>query len=322
MRRRRSFVPDSLVGLEPRLTLSHASAAAQALHVLQSRSIALVGVVLGTENRTNGSKPTQLSGQGNVAPLGAIRLTGKLRETGAEPTIFRATVTLRAGTGSVTVSLRGLRGGPQSATPRPISLTYTILGGTGSDRGAKGSGQASLDESIPISRGGSAMPTEPTLTLTFGNVSSPPVALSLLGSIQGNYIKFNDTGTTTYPYEFQQGAGTVDPLGSTTGAGYLSIQNGEPSTGDGALILTDNQGTVALHLSGFQGGPGALSHLTYSVLGGTGAYAGATGSGTVQLQFGGPILILDPYPGGPSGGREGSYSLSFGGASTPMLPLM
>ena len=86
------------------------------------------------------------------------------------------------------------------------------------------------------------------------------------------------------------------------------------------MILSNSNGTVALQLNGSQGGPGTLTNLTYTVLGATGAYAGETGTGTVQIEFGGPVLIVDPAPGFPQGGREGSYALTFGDATPPTLP--
>jgi hypothetical protein len=133
------------------------------------------------------------------------------------------------------------------------------------------------------------------------------------------YVKDNDSGATPSPYVLETATGNVAPLGAATGSGNLTVQSGATSTGDGTLILSNSQGTVTIHLSGTEVSAGMLSTLTYSVVSGTGAYASATGSGTVQLEFGGPLLLIDPGPGNPSGGREGSYALTFGDATPPPL---
>jgi hypothetical protein len=104
--------------------------------------------------------------------------------------------------------------------------------------------------------------------------------------------------------------------------GTLVIQTSEPSTADGQVVLSNSQGTVTLHLTAVQGGPAMLTRLQFTVVSGTGAYAGATGSGSVQIEFGGPRLTLDPYKLHPYGGHGGSFALTFGTATPPVLPMV
>ncbi len=302
----RSIVRSQCFGsIEDRIALGYGAVASATLHALAPHNVALVavGAVGSLESIPCGSSPTQISGSGGVdaAWLGSTHPCSEgnrrrahglqsddhaERRQGNSPSRPRAAI------------------GPSLTTADSINLTYTILGGTGKDRGATGTGQATFQVSLPPIQ--AFRRVAPQFSLTFGPVASPLVSLALVGSIQGTYLKDNDTAMTA-PRVFQNATGNITPLGSTSGIGFLTIQNGEPSTGDGDLILADSQGTVALHLSGFQGGPGTLTNLTYTVLGGTGSFVGATGSGAVQIEFGGPLLILHH---GQHSGRPRSFRSS------------
>jgi hypothetical protein len=83
------------------------------------------------------------------------------------------------------------------------------------------------------------------------------------------------------------GLGTVAPLGAVQASGSLHtpgfIIQGFTT---GTMVLTNAQGSVTLSLIGHQPQPGfspPTSALDYTITGGTGAYAGASGSGVVAL---------------------------------------
>jgi hypothetical protein len=317
MRMCRSFVPSRLTALEDRIALSTTAVSPSIVRAMAPHLVDLHGSVNGHESLRRGSSQISLSGAGNMAPLGDVQLKGALREIGADPTQFRATITLRDAMGTLRVALQGSQAGPLQ-TSDVIELSYTILGGTGRDRGATGVGRASLREIAPPIE--TLRRVAPLFSLTFGPDSMPVDALLLDGVIQGSYLKDNDAGATASPYMLQNATGYVAPLGTTAGVGFLAIQNGEPSIAEGSLTLSNGDGTLALRLNSVQGGQGTLKNLTYSVVGGTGAFVGVTGGGTVQIEFGGPVLILDPGPGHPQGGRQGSFALAFGNATPPPLP--
>jgi hypothetical protein len=86
-----------------------------------------------------------LQGQGKVAPLGMVTISGSIQLPGSiangRPT---GTVTLTNARGSVTLQLIGPVQAELTATPS--KFTYTVISGTGTYQGAKGSGHASLRE--------------------------------------------------------------------------------------------------------------------------------------------------------------------------------
>jgi hypothetical protein len=359
MKRRFGFIPTSLTVLEARVVPSHGPVAhaTSALVVSpigrSSHALALSGTIQGTETRAGDSRLIRLAGQGSVSPLGHVMAQGTLLERGAEPTVIRSEMTLRTAQGSVTVRLTGALFGAESLPPRPITLSYTIVQGTGAFRGARGAGHATLTESAPP-LAGSAANGQTSFSLTFGNPtpqvspadptaappigSNPPPAshdpppvtadppptqtISLQGWIEGRYTLSETTGS---PYNLS-GAGPVGPSnGTVVGAGSLLVQEGEPTTASGSLTLSDAKGSLTLQLSGLQGGPAQIHDLHYSILSGTGAYAGATGSGSVAFDLGGPISLNNPSPGtgqtGTGAFQSGSFSLTFGDAQPPALPM-
>ena len=89
--------------------------------------------------------------------------------------------------------------------------------------------------------------------------------------------------TGTMVDQGSQGAsGTVDPLGAVTGSWTLTASGGEPVTYTGTVTLVGASGTITASLVGqvFAAmGLYAPIELTYTITGGTGAFAGATGSG-------------------------------------------
>ena len=97
--------------------------------------------------------------------MGAVTSTVSLTASGAEPVVYRGTVTLVGASGSITVSLYGQVLGP-SFLDAPIHLSYTITGGTGAFNGATGSGQALFQSSM--------MSTAGAFSLAFGTTTLPP----------------------------------------------------------------------------------------------------------------------------------------------------
>lgn len=112
----------------------------------------------------------------------------------------------------------------------------------------------------------------------------PAVAISLSGTISGSV-----------PFA---GSGTVSPLGSVTSAGTLTSKGAEPVTYTGKVTLTGSTGSVTATVFGRLFGfsrPFEKVNMTYTITGGTGAFAGASGSGAA---------VYAPVAGG--------YSLTFG----------
>jgi hypothetical protein len=155
MRRKPVFAPQLADRLEDRLVLSHGSAHHTALighhlayHQLTPAAvIALSGTITGT---------TALDGSGTVSPLGSVTTSGQLTARGAEPVRYSGTITLVGSNGTITASLYGILGGPERPF-EPVSLTYTITGGTGAYQGDSGSGRATY------------APNHGGFTLTFGS---------------------------------------------------------------------------------------------------------------------------------------------------------
>ena len=79
------------------------------------------------------------------------------------------------------------------------------------------------------------------------------------------------------------GSGKIGPLGAVTSTGSLKVSGAEPVTYSGTMTLAGASGSITLSLFGRLFGPnrlGAPIDLTYTITGGTGAFQGATGSGT------------------------------------------
>jgi hypothetical protein len=123
--------------------------------------------------------PQTLTGSGTVRPLGAVRVSGKLRTAGLQVQgQTDATLTLAAARGGVTLQVDGPLA-PGAAAAPPL-FRYAILGGTRLYRHASGGGLAMLTET-PERTGGCQppllcpafiVPGQFTLTLL---ASPPPV---------------------------------------------------------------------------------------------------------------------------------------------------
>jgi hypothetical protein len=213
-----------------------------------------------------------------------------LTTSGAEPVNYTGTVTLVGASGNITASLAGRVFGP-TVIGAPINLTYTITGGTGRFRGATGSGKAVFSPSI-------ASPAS-DVALTFGNTTPPsppvppPMVVALNGTVQGATL--------------QDSTGTVGPLGVVTSTGTLTASGAEPVKYSGTVTLVGTSGNITVSLVGLVFGPsilGAPIGLTYTITGGTGAFARATGSGKAVFS-----------PSVPS--QAGEVALTFGDTPPP-----
>ena len=136
-----------LVGLVMSPALSDEQAAPTA-----GETIALKGKIFGpyTVNRTNPDigSTYELSGSGQIQPLGQSRGTGSFRAPGNVAVGHaEGTLTLTDQQGSVTLTLVGPD--QRGLAPPPDHFTYTITGGTGTFQGAKGSGNVALEILLP-----------------------------------------------------------------------------------------------------------------------------------------------------------------------------
>jgi hypothetical protein len=184
MSTRRPFRPQ-VEGLESRTVLSTLpplSPPAGAAAVLQGhhhhghhQHLSLHGEVTGAwlvQPRVADAGTTQeLTGSGNVRPLGAVQVSGSLLGPGFIAQGFTtATLTLSGAHGSITVQLVGAQAQPGFSAP-PHAFRYTIVGGTGAYAGATGGGTARLEEmpAYQVGPPGSMTPIHaPTFTLAFG----------------------------------------------------------------------------------------------------------------------------------------------------------
>jgi hypothetical protein len=105
------------------------------------------------------------------------------------------------------------------------------------------------------------------------------------------------------------GSGAVSPLGHVVSVGTLTGRGAEPVVYTGEVTLTGPTGCITADLSGRVFGPtrpGAPINLVYTIVHGTRAFGGATGSGKA---------VLYPFRGLP-----GEFALTFG--NTPPPPLV
>jgi hypothetical protein len=105
----------------------------------------------------------------------------------------------------------------------------------------------------------------------------------------------------------QSASGTVNPLGMVTSSWTLMAMGAEPVNYSGTVTLMASSGSITASLSGQVFGPtvlGAPIDLTYTITGGTGAFAGATGSGKAVFS---PRITSQP----------GKVALTFGDTPPP-----
>jgi hypothetical protein len=128
----------------------------------------------------------------------------------------------------------------------------------------------------------------------------------LNGHFSGTFqaYSFPDAGKTYY----LSGQGYVRPLGATSLTGNVSsLGNILQGQAGGTVTLTNTDGSITIQLTGpVQPGLSPLPRkFAYQVVGGTGTFAGATGTGTATL-------VLDTETSGPLG-ELGRFDLSLAG---------
>jgi hypothetical protein len=126
----------------------------------------------------------------------------------------------------------------------------------------------------------------PSLTLSASLLPTADVAVAatsvmhLAGTVQGIQTPAPHLPGTAH----LSGGGTVGPLGNVKITGVISVRSAEPTFYNGAATLSNARGSVTIRISGIHGGPDFLGRpvfLHYTITGGTGAFRGAVGSGTV-----------------------------------------
>lgn len=127
--------------------------------------------------------------------------------------------------------------------------------------------------------------------------------VALRGAVDGTFSS-SDGIPDAGAMQTLQGAGAVAPLGTVRVRGELSlpgfILHGRST---GSFTLTNSAGSVTIHVTGeAHGGRGTLPHTTvgrFTIIGGSGAYAAAAGSGRAVLTET-PERRPTPHPGGPT----------------------
>jgi hypothetical protein len=144
-----------------------------------------------------------------------------------------------------------------------------------------------LEGRAMLSAGSVLSPPLLTVTALLAQQSPQQHYLALVGEIKGTWTRIRtlpDVGQS----QSLMGSGRVRPLGEVQAEGTLHapgfIREGHTT---GTLTLTNSRGSITLQLVSRQPQPGfsppARSY-DYTITGGTGAYAGATGSGRATLQ--------------------------------------
>jgi hypothetical protein len=125
--------------------------------------------------------------------------------------------------------------------------------------------------------------------------------LSLSGTVQGTWMRvftIPDTGGT----QNLSGSGKVPPVGSVQASGTLHtpgfIARGRTT---GTLTLSNSHGSITLNLVGAMDQPGFSAppaSFNFTVAGGTGQFAHATGTGTASFQENTSSFSLTLHPSG------------------------
>ncbi len=109
-------------------------------------------------------------------------------------------------------------------------------------------------------------------------------SLSLSGRIDGTFQVISTTSTQASASA--NGSGTVRPLGFVTATGSLSGSLVPGGNLQGALTLSNAAGDVRLSLSApLPRSSRAPAQARFQILGGSGAYAGSTGTGTAKIRL-------------------------------------
>jgi hypothetical protein len=160
---------------------------------------------------------------------------------------------------------------------------------------------------------GQNAPADPAPSAPDPVAQVPSTALLLAGQVSGTWDSQPGVPVAG-PDRTYTGQGTVTPLGTVQATGSVQLPgfavNGQTQ---GTLTLSNADGSVTLGLVGpasydLYGSPVTFQ---YTITGGTGQYAGASGSGTTILH-GPPASAPGTAPGGVNGPGTGP-----GGANSP-----
>ena len=169
--KRHAFIPASPAPLEERITPSPsglASAVATPRALLQSHSLGLYGIALGSDTTVGAHHMLQAS-DATISPLGTVSLSGFLviPNKGAAKRAVHGTVMISNAQGTVKVSLSGTVTVYNGAfTFASGTLSYKIDSGTKADHGATGTG--------PVSYGPGPVFQPGRFLIDFGNYPLPP----------------------------------------------------------------------------------------------------------------------------------------------------
>jgi hypothetical protein len=151
-------------------------------------------------------------------------------------------------------------------------------------------------------------------------VLAHPVSLHLVGIVSGRAVFAKLPPDVGKVIALTDGSGTVSPMGPVHASGGLRltgfILNGHDQ---GTLVLRNKQGTVTLSLTRLPTGtpaPQGSDQWLFHIVAGTGAFRGATGTGTADFAFAGPIQVL-----GGGAGTARPFWLALNTALPPVMPL-
>ena len=321
--KRQAFLPAAPAALEARVVPSHAPLArpgAIQVEAAPGSAALLIGGFQGTEvPRPGRAGELRLAGRGDIAVPGvtsgpvAVRASGVLQE-GADGQVTTATLTLRAARGTLTLRLQR---DPNAASGAGTTyLLDSFGGGTGLFRGVRGSRFAQLLQ-LPLT----ATPARRVFRLDLANDPPPPApppvtidtppdnptqVLALSGSVGGAAGSLRDLG----------GGGSVTPLGDVQVTASIVYGDDPLPSVNGTMILTNPSGSLVLHFGRDPASP--TGPWRYDIVGGTGAYAGAVGSGPMVSESG----TISSTPPGPDGATiRFPFAFTFGGAPGPVLIL-
>ena len=256
-----------------------------------------------------------VAADGMLEGLGAVRIRADLRpgRSGFAGQDLGGRMTIKDAGGTLTLRVLGTR---IFNGDMPLRLSYAIVGGTGRDRGARGTGVVELTEAnypLPRDPGTSVTRAAHLEFLPDPTVALLPVALNgvLSGQVTQSTVGQDALGPAL-------GVGTYAGRGPLVGAAGSFERNGSPIAPRGPVLLSDPSGTLTLLISPSSASPRSLR---YQVVSGTGAYRSARGGGPASLVVG--TISVE----GPSGNGERTTRFSFlltlgdGGGQGTVLPL-
>ena len=307
MKTRAAYRPDQPLPLEPR-----------AVPAALIASPTLFGLVDGTVTvRSSLRAPSveHVVAQGTLRSLGTVKIRADLRpgRSGFAGQDLGGRMTIKDAGGTLTLRVLGTR---IFNADTPLRLSYTIVGGTGRDRGARGTGVVELTEAdhpLPRDPGTSVTRAAHLEFIPDPTVAPLPVALNgvLSGQVTQSTVGQDALGPAL-------GVGTYAGRGPLVGAAGSFERNGSPIAPRGPVLLSDPSGTLTLLISPSSASPRSLR---YQVVSGTGAYRSARGGGPASLVVG--TISVE----GPSGNGERTTRFPFlltlgdGGGQGTVLPL-